>query len=222
MIDAVLTGLTMATPSGNLTTSTVTLLKHPSGPVLFDTAAWNQRSALVRQLAARGLQPEDVETIILTHLHWDHCMNFDLFPGARVLVPEGEWRRVRDGDLDPATPAYILDLLQERSRAEPFSAGEVLEGISAVDTPGHTVGHTSFLLEDNHLTVAITGDAVATRSEAEAGLPRTVFGDQEAAEESVRQLLARASVLVPGHDTPFHSAPGLPAVVTTSGTNVGR
>lgn len=217
MIDALLTGLTIPTQSGNLTTSTVTLLEHPAGPVLFDTAAWNQRRALVKQLAARGLQPRDIAAVVVTHLHWDHCMNFDLFPGARLMVPEGEWRRVTDGDVDPATPAYVLDLLRAQGNAEPFGPGEIFSGVHAIDTPGHTAGHTSFLVETDRVRVAVTGDALASREDAEAGRPATFFGDQESAEESVRQLLARAGVLVPGHDTPFRATAGYPSVVTTTG-----
>jgi hypothetical protein len=57
MIDAVLTGQTFSTTSGNLTTGTVTLLEHPAGPVLVDVAAWNERQALLDQLECRTCGP---------------------------------------------------------------------------------------------------------------------------------------------------------------------
>lgn len=214
MIDAVLTGLTVPTSSGNLTTSTVTLLEHELGPVLFDTAGWNQRIALTTQLAARNLSPEDIAFVLLTHLHWDHCMNFDLFPGARLMVPEAEYRRIRDGELDAATPAYILDLLRDQAHPETFGPGEILPGVTALPTPGHTHGHMSFTLSASDIRVAVTGDALATRSEAVAGLPSTVFGDRDAARDSMQQLIAGADVIVPGHDCPFRPTPGFPAVIT--------
>lgn len=106
-------------------------------------------------------------------------MNFDLFPNARLMIPEAECRRVRDGGLDPATPAYILDLVRDHARAETLSSGEVLPGVHALQTPGHTAGHMAFMVLSGEINVAITGDALATRSEAAAGVPSTVFGDQD-------------------------------------------
>ena len=41
---------------------------------------------LVKTLQARGLAPEEIDLVVLTHMHWDHCANADLFPNARVLV----------------------------------------------------------------------------------------------------------------------------------------
>jgi N-acyl homoserine lactone hydrolase len=213
MIEAILTGQTFATASGNLTTGTVTLLEHPDGPVLVDVAAWNQRQALLDQLAARGLRPDSIAQVILTHAHWDHCMNFELFPHARFLLPEAEWHRLRQGPGDPATPSYLAELLQARCRLEFFGEGELMRGVRAVATPGHTTGHMSLLVDCDGSTVAISGDALATRADAQAGRPSVVFSDARAAAASVRRLLADADIIVPGHDLPFHSAEPHGAVV---------
>ena len=46
----------------------------------------------VARLAALGVRPEDIDVLILTHLHWDHASNLHLFPRARVLVQRDELR----------------------------------------------------------------------------------------------------------------------------------
>lgn len=209
MIETLLTGSVIPSPDGNRSTAAVTLVRHPEGPVLLDPASWHQRAALVAALAVRGLQPRDIVAIAVTHLHWDHCMNFDLFPQARFLIPEAELRRIRQGHGDPATPEYLLDVIPS-ARIEPVREGEILAGMNVLETPGHTSGHVSYAVETDSGTVIIAGDALATRDDATKGRPALTFGDPQAAGDSVARLLKTADVLVPGHDAPFLPDVGFP------------
>ena len=58
--------------------------------------------AVHEQLRARGVDPAEIEWVILTHLHWDHCHNLDQFPKARFLVHSRELDFARD----PIPPYY--------------------------------------------------------------------------------------------------------------------
>jgi glyoxylase-like metal-dependent hydrolase (beta-lactamase superfamily II) len=66
--------------------SAVTLLEHEGRRILVDSGLVDDGEKLVARLAARGIRPEEVDTIIATHLHYDHCGNHLLFPNAQYLV----------------------------------------------------------------------------------------------------------------------------------------
>jgi glyoxylase-like metal-dependent hydrolase (beta-lactamase superfamily II) len=66
--------------------SAVTLLEDEGRRILVDSGLVDDGEKLVASLAARGIRPEEVDTIIATHLHYDHCGNHLLFPNAQYLV----------------------------------------------------------------------------------------------------------------------------------------
>jgi glyoxylase-like metal-dependent hydrolase (beta-lactamase superfamily II) len=77
---------------GTESSSTCTLLTGGSHRVIVDTGLSHQEEALVAALARRGLRPADVDTVINTHLHVDHCGNNSIFPNAVVLISQREWK----------------------------------------------------------------------------------------------------------------------------------
>lgn len=155
---------------------TLTLLRDGERTVLFDIGAGPNfmptTGTILDTLAEIDVAPEDVTHVVFTHGHPDHLWGvydaFDdfAFPEAQYLIGRAE----RDYWLDPKTldrldamrqpfavgAKRILDSLGERLGV--FGDGdEVLPGIEAVGTPGHTPGHMSFAVGD----VMIVGDAVA-------------------------------------------------------------
>ena len=125
-------------------------------------------------LAMLGIAPEDVDVILMTHLHRDHAAglldsaNGAVFPRAELMVHADDlafWR-------DPASRALLRDsqkcdhdiatevLRAYGDRIRSVEAGPVLPGISAVPTPGHTPGHTAWLIESEGDRLLIWGDVV--------------------------------------------------------------
>ena len=88
--DVLITGNNLAYADGALGISSVVLVTTDAGPLLFDTGHYGNRPALLRGLARHGLRPKDVPRVMLSHLHWDHSLNVDLFPDAEILVSRRE------------------------------------------------------------------------------------------------------------------------------------
>jgi glyoxylase-like metal-dependent hydrolase (beta-lactamase superfamily II) len=76
--------------------SAVTLLESEGRRVLVDSGLCEDGGKLVAALAQRGLAPEQVDTIVTTHLHYDHCGNHLLFPNARYVVGRADYEHTRD------------------------------------------------------------------------------------------------------------------------------
>lgn len=154
----------------------VTLLRRDDRLILFDAGSGPDfmptAGDLPDALAALGLAPDQITDVIFTHAHPDHIWgvldDFDepLFVNARHMIGRAEhdyWADPETVDrIDPARQSFAagakrrLDALA--GILELFEAGdEVLPGLHAVATPGHTPGHTSFDIAGQ---VFVTGDAL--------------------------------------------------------------
>lgn len=125
-------------------------------------------------LGALGIDAHDVDAVLLTHLHRDHAAGLidgdfrAVFPRAELVVSREElafWQeetnvaRLSPGQKqDFAIATHVLRQYADRLR--PVEAGEVVAGISAVPLPGHTPGHTAWLLDSEGDRLLIWGDVV--------------------------------------------------------------
>ena len=100
--------------------SAVTLLESEGRRVLVDSGLCEDGGKLVAALALRGLAPEQIDTIVTTHLHYDHCGNHLLFPRARWIVGALDYADTRGfmaayyADPTPAK-SFTADTLRRRN-----------------------------------------------------------------------------------------------------------
>lgn len=200
-IDLLLRGVPGRTDQGYLGQSTAALI---DGVTLVDTGGNARQPLLKRSLDAVDISPEDIEHVLLTHLHFDHCNNVDLFPNADVFVYDPELDRVERGDFDWATTRAFEPLTRDQTVTR-FDEGEVIDGIEAIHTPGHVEHHVSFVLEADR-TYGLTGDAIKNLNQFVTRNPVTLY-DDGVARETIENLAGRLDFVVPGHDTPFYITP---------------
>ena len=110
-------------------------------------------------LARLGRAPTDIDTFALTHLHVDHTgwafvdsasgQREPAFPNAPYLVSTLEWEAIARGERPPGVPGereFIQPLLSHPALRLIGDGEEVAPGITAVVTPGHSAGHTSYVV----------------------------------------------------------------------------
>ncbi len=158
----------------------VTLLRTGDRLALFDAGAGGNFQSSAGELTARleeaGIGAGDITDVILTHAHPDHLWGildeFDdpLYPEANVWVPQAEWDYWRADDTLAKTPeerkSFVVgaqsrfEVIEDRvTMLKPGQ--EVLPGVEAVGTPGHTPGHMSYAIHSGSESVFVIGDAIA-------------------------------------------------------------
>jgi glyoxylase-like metal-dependent hydrolase (beta-lactamase superfamily II) len=205
-IDLLLQGFSLGSNQGNLAFCGVTLVEG-TRRILVDVAHNGRRQLLMERLQERGLSFDDIDYVFLTHAHWDHMLNIDLFPKARVLIHSREREYVKapkPGDW--ATPAYTTQILESHQLQEVRDGEEIDDGVRVLATPGHSRGSMTLLVRQDDGTAAVCGDALPNGWSVRSGMPRIVFWDTDEARASIRKLLDTAQRFYPGHDRPFRLA----------------
>lgn len=177
--------------------------------------------AVPAQLRSRGIEPSQVGTVIMTHLHADHASGISEFPGATFVVSRQEWDEATSV-ARPTTHGYVrrqfdhafdyrtidfggdggIDSFATFGRAaDLFGDGSV----RLVFTPGHTLGHMSVVLRLKGREALIAGDAIYTRRTLETGHKPYRMEDEHLFSRSLREIQIYAdgapdALIVPGHD----------------------
>ena len=136
---------------------------------------YGQPAQLLSNLAAAGISPEDIDIVINTHLHFDHCgwntirdrngKVVPTFPRAKYYAPEGEWQYARKPSERDAI-SYIpdnYDPLVQSARMTLLKGGEeIVPGISVKTFPGHTASMQAVIVESGGRTACYISDLIAT------------------------------------------------------------
>lgn len=165
------------------------------------------------QLRARGISPDDVRWVIITHTHFDHTMALYHFPKSEIIFLRKEYedtQRFRSAHF--AFPSKWPDWLEPRlidyvpERFGPFEEGFVLTqagDVRIVPTPGHTMGHQSVILQDNGQTIFFAADASFDLPSLLNGtLDAPAFNSNETLK--TRQRILNLAVLTPLVYLPTH------------------
>ncbi len=119
---------------------------------------------MVKALAEIGLTPEDIDIVIITHLHFDHAANISLFPHAQFILQKKEWEYAK-APLPIQKGVYLTDLLSQLESYDLILADdgyEVAEGVKVICVPGHTKGQQAVVVNTSDGNYVIAGDLMYT------------------------------------------------------------
>lgn len=200
--------------------------------VLIDTglgeAAFQRTKGVVGQLAnnllAAGIDRANIDAVVISHFHIDHVDGLltadgkPAFPNAEIFVPAAELKFwMDDGEMSRAPKGRIEGLFKNTRRiigalggkVTPYEGGkDILTGLTAVATPGHSVGHSSFVLSSGGKSVFIQGDVahIPVLFVENPGWHAAIDQDPAMAEVTRRKvydMLVAEKMLVQGFHYPF-------------------
>jgi len=199
---------------GGLGWSTVVMLRGHGRVALVDVGSFNMRKAIFEQLARHGLTPADVTDVLLTHSHYDHALNWVMFPNARIVIgaTELDWSLQIPWGEGPVPELYMRELKSWPKLHRAADGEQLMPGLSAHVAPGHTPGHLVFVLEGRERDAVFTGDAAKNRAELLSRRGDATYDAalSSATIEAIWKFWQRRadSVLVPGHDLPMTQQDG--------------
>jgi len=204
--------------TGSLTTPVpVYLIEHPEGVVLVDTglnhtfvknpeeygaphlagmvegANIKDGQDTISQLASAGYEPDDVDYVVLTHLHFDHTGYIDEFPDAEFIIQQEELQYAWWPN-EQQFPFFLVDDFQNLRR---YNVNDINgnydifgdQSIVCIPTPGHTPGHQSVKVEyDSGETTILAADIAYCREAYEEELWMNYDWSVEETLESIRKI----------------------------------
>ena len=112
-----------------------------SEPFLID-ASDNLDSKYILEEIKKLINPEKIKKILLTHLHYDHCGNIDLFPNAEVYASEKELENFKETPDDFFIQGISQKARKMLEKAKPLQ--EEMNNLEIIKVPGHTKGGVHF------------------------------------------------------------------------------
>jgi N-acyl homoserine lactone hydrolase len=172
-------------------------------------ARFSEADLLVRRLDGIGLEPGDVDVVVLSHLHYDHAGGAFLFPGSEIAVQQDEYSYAHYPAGFLATYYYKknFDLPEQRWRLLDGDA-EIVPGVTVLRSEGHTPGHQSLLVElPESGPVILAGDCCYWQESIDKEIPPGVVWDPTRAMHSIKRLKTIARLMggrvFPSHDPVF-------------------
>lgn len=228
-IQTLLARMFQETDGGVQTAVNAYLIHTDKNLVLIDTGAAScfgpTMGNIVANIKASGYQPEDIDTVLLTHMHPDHICGLvnakgeAVFPRATVWGATSEAAFWLDKNVELTAPEdarpffgmaqNAIEPYVKSERFKTFAPGEqLLTGFSVVPTPGHTPGHTSYLLQSGKDGMLIWGDIIhayaVQLNHPEVSIEFDVTPAQAIkSRKTVLEKVANQRLLVPGAHLPF-------------------
>ena len=151
--------------------------------------------------------PEKVKAIILTHLHYDHAWNLELFPNAWIYVQDAEIRHAVYPLKHERQPYGIMHAtvkntwIRHVGRICPlYGDAQVFPGISVLLTPGHTYGGQSVKVDTEEGVYLLVGDWVNSIENVKRQCPSGLVLDTSMWHESYRKIMECGAIILPTHD----------------------
>ncbi|MEM4641026.1 MAG: MBL fold metallo-hydrolase [Candidatus Pacearchaeota archaeon] len=161
--------------------------------IMIDTGSIEARAELLEDFEEKNLKLENVEHILLTHLHWDHIGNIALFPKAKVYASAREIEDfkknkrnfLRKNDLSELENVNFLDINEFKNK-----------NFKIIEVPGHTRGSLAFLYKN----ILFSGDTIFDKKGYFVGRTDLKTSVPEEMQKSIRKLLTlKYEILCPGH-----------------------
>jgi glyoxylase-like metal-dependent hydrolase (beta-lactamase superfamily II) len=155
-------------------------------------------------LQRAGISGQEVDYVLLTHCHYDHCSNLSLFPNAQVVIPERAWKTWHE---QPDGAVYLhagflleMESLHAQGRLVLVDEGLVAPGLGVRWVGGHSPCSQFILVNTEQGVAALTGDTIQMYGNLEQDDIIAISMDEDLCRRAIEIARTDADYIVPGHD----------------------
>jgi N-acyl homoserine lactone hydrolase len=163
---------------------------HPESLIKLWPVYMTEEERPDRMLERIGFSTNDIDYVINTHLHYDHCGNNEMFSKSTFLVNEAEMAHSIFPGWWESIP-YVKEVFDLPKLKYKLVKGDsnVVPGVTLIQTPGHTEGHQSVIVDlENTGPVALAGDAIYLPENLEDPILPGLYVDARRYADSMQKL----------------------------------
>jgi glyoxylase-like metal-dependent hydrolase (beta-lactamase superfamily II) len=132
-----------------------------------------EESSIESDLATMDLKPEDIDYVLMTHMHFDHACGLtklvdgetvSVFPNAKIITSGVEWDEMRNPNIRSKSTYWKENWQGIEAQVEAFDNEWTFGPIKMVHTGGHSDGHSIVIIEDGDLTIVHMADIMPTHA----------------------------------------------------------
>lgn len=187
-------GINIKPNKGAFGYASITLLKDGNEKILFDTGSYGVRN-VIKDL----LKKEKIDKLFISHLHFDHCSNLDLFRNSKIYINEKELRNLYENNDDSDLYKPLLKIINEYDVNTFNDEINISNNIKIVLTYGHTVGHSSLEFKQGKRRILVVGDAIKSLNDY---LNINKYGNAQNSDKYIKtkeNIKNNYDVIIPGH-----------------------
>lgn len=187
-------GINIKPNKGAFGYASITLLKDGNEKILFDTGSYGVRN-VIKDL----LKKEKIDKLFISHLHFDHCSNLDLFRNSKIYINEKELRNLYENNDDSDLYKPLLKIINEYDVNTFNDEINISDNIKIVLTYGHTVGHSSLEFKQGKRRILVAGDAIKSLNDY---LNINKYGNAQNPDKYIKtkeNIKNNYDVIIPGH-----------------------
>lgn len=164
-------------------------------------------------LGSAAINPEEVKTLIITHLHWDHCSAIGLFKNARIICQRDDFEFFNNPlvrEIDPIAEFVdynAIDIIAELKKKNQITLVDgdckINQSIELIKLPGHTPGSQGVRVRGKKKSIFICGDSVPFYKNFENGIASGIYVnlvDFMFSLGKLKRVVEKGDIVVPGHD----------------------
>jgi glyoxylase-like metal-dependent hydrolase (beta-lactamase superfamily II) len=160
-----------------------------------------KEQAIENALERLGVRCDEIDAVIVTHMHWDHCLGNNQFPKAKIFVQKEELKMAHT-PFPINRSGYLKKIVEEIDYTIISGDREIAKGVKVILTPGHTYGLQGVLVEAEARRYFIASDTIGLFKNLETEPPMIggIFVDLKKYYHSLKKIDKLSAFILPGHD----------------------